>query len=272
MMKRLNAFLYPLFSAFLLAALFSVGGAQQQSRTQVSLSNRTILLFTAPPLGEPSQLISGDVLSVRVFGHPELSSEATIDERGMINLSFIDEVEAAGRTVEKLRGEILLRYQKFLRNPQLSVRLLESTQRESIAVYAVYDNRGHETRVYTSMMHADSLKFKWQVRSLRRDEFVLSFFSRDAFSDGKDTYEVKALLDMGESLSLGRAIKIHPTIVTAHNDPDLEIRLKVPLKALARIAQAGEVTVKLGDIGFKLRDNDLAALRFIVSHFSSATP
>ncbi|MDT4897621.1 MAG: polysaccharide biosynthesis/export protein [Acidobacteriota bacterium] len=271
-MKRLNAFLYSLFSTFMLAALFSVAGAQQQSSTQISLSNRTILLFTAPPPGKHSQLISGDVLRVRVFGHPELSSEATIDWRGMINLPFIDEVEAAGQTVEKLRSEILLRYQKFERNPQISVRLLEFTQRESVAVYAVYDNRGRETGVYTSMMRAGDLKFNWQARSLSRDNFILSFFSRDVFSDGKETYEVKALLDGGESLGLGRAIKIHPTIVTAHNDPDLEIRLKVPLTALARIAKAGEVTVQLGEIGFKLRENDLAALRFIVSHLSSAAP
>jgi hypothetical protein len=272
MMKRLNAFLLPLFSAFLSAASFSVAGAQQQSSTQGNISNRTILLFTAPPSGKQYQLMSGDVLSVRVFGHPELSSESPIDERGMINLPFIDEVEAAGRTVEKLRSEISLRFQKFEKNPQISVRLLESTQRESVAVYAVYDNRGRESGVYTSMMRAGDLKLNWRVKSLSRDEFVLSFFSRGSFSDGKDTYEVKALLESGESLSLGQAIKIYPMIVTAHNDPYLEIRLKVSLTALARIAKAGGVTMKLGDTGFQLRGNDLEALRFIVSHFSSAAP
>jgi Polysaccharide biosynthesis/export protein len=270
MMKRLKVFRHPLFSALLLAALFSVAGAQRQSSTQVSLSNRTILLFTAPPLGKQYQLMSGDVLSVHVFGHPELSSEAIIDGRGMINLPFIDEVAAAGRTVEKLRSEISLRFQKFERNPQISVRLLEFTQ--SVAVYAVYDNRGREAGVYTSIMRAGDLNSNWRIRSLSRDEFILSFFSRGSFSDGKDTYEVKALLDRGESLSLGRAIKIHPTIITAHNDPYLEIRLKVSLTALARIAKAGEVTMKLGDIGIKLRGNDLEALRFIVAHFSSSAP
>lgn len=271
-MKRLNVLFHSLFSAFLLAAWLSSAGAQQQSSPQVSLSNRTILLFTAPPLGKQYQLMSGDVLSVRVFGHPELSSEVTIDERGKINLPFIDEVEAAGLTLDKLRSDILLRYQKIERHPQLSVRLLESTQGASVAVYAVYDNRGRETGVYTSMMPGVNLKLKWQVKSLGRDEFVLSFYSRDTFSDGKDTYEVKALLDRGESLSLGRAVKIYPTIVTAHNDPYLEIRLKVSLTALVQMAKAGEVTVKLGDLGVKLRENDLAGLRFIVSHFSSAAP
>jgi hypothetical protein len=268
MMKRLKAFLHPLFSALLAAALFSVAVAQEQSGSRVSLSNRTVLLFNAPPLYKQKELSSGDVLSVRVFGHPELSSEAVIDERGMISLPFIEEVKASGLTPDKLRGEILLRLQKLLKNPQISVRPSELTPRESVAVYGVFDNRGRETGVYTSMMRAANLKFSWRISSSNRGEFILSFFSTDSFSDGKDTYEVRALLDNGESMGLGRAVKIFPTVVTAHNDPYLEVTLKVSLKALARVAKAGVVTIKLGDIEFKLRENDLAALRFIVSHFS----
>lgn len=271
-MKRLNAFLHPLFSAFLLAAMFSVAGAEQQNGPQVSLSNRTILLFIAPPPGKQYQLMSGDVLSVRVFGHPELSSEVIIDGRGMINLPFIDEMKATGQTVDELRGAISLSYEKLLRRPQISVRLSESTQRESAAVYAVYDRQGRETEIYTSMMRTGDWMVNWQVRSLGGGEFMMSFFSRDSFFDGRKTYEVKAVLGRGESLSLGKAVKISPTVVTAHNNPDLEVRLKVSLASLTRIARAGEVTMKLGDVEFKLRENELEALRFIASHFSSAAP
>lgn len=271
-MKRLKTFRHLMFSTILLAAVFSVVGAQQQTGPRISLSNRTILLFTAPPVGQHDQLMFGDVLSVRVFGHPELSSEVIIDERGMIILPFTDEVKAGGLTLDTLKNEILLRYQKYVRNPQIFVRRSESTQRESIRVYAVYDYRGNEKDVYTSMIPAAGAKFNWQVRSLRRDEFIISFFSNNSFSDGKDSYEVKALLDSGKSLSLGRGIKIFPSFVTAHNDPYLEVRLKVSLTALARIGKAGAVTMKLGEIGFKLRGNDLEALRFIVSHFSTDAP
>jgi hypothetical protein len=265
-MTSLKTLRRPLFPALMLVALFGAAVAEQQYSGEAPVSSRTIVLFKAPPAGAQYRLMPGDVLSVRVFGHSELSSEATIDDRGMVSLPFLDEVEAAGLTVENIRSEILLRLQRLLRNPQISVYLLESHRRETVAVYAEYDRRARETEVYTSMMSAGDLNFGWKVRSVSHDEFVLSFFSRDSFSDGRESYAVKALLDGGESVALGRAIKIRPTIVTAYNDPYLEIRLKVARPKLAQVAKATEVRIRLEDTEFKLRANDLEALRFMVEH------
>lgn len=256
----------PLFPALMLVVSFGAAGAEQQNSSDVTVSNRTVVLFKAPPAGAQYRLMPTDVLSVRVFGHPELSSDATIDERGMISLPFLDEVAAAGLTLERFRSEVLLRLQKLHKNPQISVYLRESSQRETVVVYAEYDKRGRETEVYTSMMAAGNLEFRWKVRSMGHDEFVLSFFSRNSFLDGRESYKVKALLDGGESFTLGRAIKIRPTIVTAYYDPSLEIRLKVPRPTLAQVAKAREVRIRLEDSEFKLRANDLEALRFMVAH------
>ena len=266
-MKSLKASQRPL-PTLLLFVLFGAAGAQQQNPSEVPVSNRTIVLFKAPPTGAQYRLMPRDVLSVRVFGHPEFSSDATIDDRGMISLPFLDEVEAAGLTVEKVKSEILLRLQRLQRNPQISVYPLESHQRETVAVYAEYDKRGRETEVYTSMMSAGDLNFRWKVRSVGRDEFVLSFFSRDYFSNGRESYEVKALLDGSESVTLGPAIKIRPTIVTAYNDPYLELRLKVARPTFAQVAKARRVRIRLEDIEFELRANDLEALRFMAEHFA----
>src|SRR4051812_29236721 len=108
-MKRLNLFLHPLLSAFLLVAWLCPCAARQQSCAKASPSDRMVLLFAAPPISQQYQLMSGDVLSVLVFGHTELSSEVIIGERGVISLPFIDDVPAAGRTVGELRSEIVLR-------------------------------------------------------------------------------------------------------------------------------------------------------------------
>lgn len=269
-MERLKTLLRYTCSAVLLATLFSTIGAQQ-SGSRDALSNRTVLLFATPPPGEPYQLRSGDVLSVRVFGRPDLSAEVTIDERGVISIPFIDDVEAAGRTVYQLKSEVVLRYQKILKRPLVSVRLVGFTKVGSVSVYAVHDNQGREVNVYTSLMSADNGRINWEVQSVGDGMFRLSFFS-NSFIDGRDKYEVTVMLDGGQSVSLGRAIKIHPTIVTAHNDPKIEVRLKVPLAALARTAQAGGATMKVGDRAFKVEGNSLEALRFIVSHFSTPAP
>lgn len=269
-MKGLKTFLRCICSVVLLTTLFSTIGAQQSSPRD-ALSNRTVLLFATPPPGEPYQLRPGDVLSVRVFGQPDLSSEVTIDERGVISIPFIDDVEAAGRTLDQLKNEVVLRYQKLLKRPMVSVRLVEFTKVESASVYAVHDNQGREVNVYTSMMSAENGRINWEIQSLGKGMFRLSFYSV-SFFDGRDKYEVTVMFDGGQSVSLGRAIKIHPTIVTAHNDPKIEVRLKVSLAALARTAQAREATMKIGDKAFKVEGNSLEALRFIVSHFSTPAP
>ena len=270
-MKRSHTFLRSLLSALLLTMLFNTTWAQQRISPQDSFSHRVVLLFAAPPPGERYQLRSGDALSVRVFGYPELTSEAIIDERGVISIPFIDAVEAAGHTVGELRSEIVLRYRKFVKNPQVSVRLLEFNRVERAGVYAVYDNLGRELSVYTSVMRAEDGRVKWEVKSLRGGEFRLSFFS-DSFFDGAEKYEVEALLDGSQSLRLGTAIKIRPTIVTAHNDPRPEVRLQVPLATLARVAKARDVKMRFGDRSFQVTSNDLEVLRFIVSHFSATAP
>jgi hypothetical protein len=268
MMKRLKTFPPYICSVVLLATLCSTIGAQQSGSRD---AHGGVLLFSTRPPGESDQLRSGDVLSVRVFGQPDLSAEVTVDERGVISLPFIDDVEAAGRTIAQLKNEVVLRYQKMLKRPQISVRVVEFTKTASVGVYAVYDNQGREVNIYTSMMNADGGRIKWEVQSLKDGMFRLSFFS-NSFIDGRDKYEVTVMLDDGHSVSLGRAIKIHPTVVTAHNDPQIEVRLKVPLAALARTAQAREATMKVGDKAFKVEGNSLEALRFIVSHFSTPAP
>lgn len=267
-MKRLKTFTLYICSVVLLATLFSTIGAQQNGPRD---AHRAVLLFATPPPGEPYQLRSGDVLSMRVFGRPELSAEVVVDERGVISIPFIDDVEAAGLTIAQLKNEVILRYQKMLKRPQISVRVVEFSKAASASVYAVYDNQGREVNVYTSMMSAENGRIKWEVQALKDGMFRLSFFS-NSFIDGLDKYEVTVMLDGGQSLSLGRAIKIRPTIVTAHNDPQIEVRLKVPLAALARTAQAREATMKIGDRAFKVEGNSLEALRFIVSHFSTPAP
>ena len=264
-MKRLKTFTLYICSVVLLATLFSTIGAQQSSPRD---AHRAVLLFATMPPGEPYQLRSGDVLSVRVFGQPDLSAEVTIDERGVIILPFIDDVEAAGRTIAQLKNEVILRYQKMLKRPLISVRVVEFNKAGSVGVYAVYDDQGREANVYTSMMSAENGRIKWEVQALKGGMFRLSFFS-NSFIDGRDKYEVTVMLDGGQSLSLGRAIKIRPTVVTAHNDPQVEVRLKVTLAALARTSQAREATMKVGDSAFKVEGSSLEALRFIVSHFST---
>lgn len=101
--------------------------------------------FTSParghrPTGLPSgrhwiyRVGSGDILSVIVFDHPELTLPAgpqrsavetgfQVATDGTINYPFIGSVQASGRQVEEIRGDIAQRLASFIPEPQVDVRV-----------------------------------------------------------------------------------------------------------------------------------------------------
>lgn len=89
---------------------------------------------TVPPSvvsASPQQLGAGDVLEIRVTDQDELTGEYEVGEDGQIRFPWIGSVEVAGRT----RGEIGQAIEAsladgWLRQPQVSVRVLERQNRE----------------------------------------------------------------------------------------------------------------------------------------------
>jgi len=73
----------------------------------------------------------GDVLDVRVFGQPDLNSMAEIDTDGNISsLPFLETpIRAQCRTDKEIQKEIAKAYAKYIRNPQVSVRISERKSR-----------------------------------------------------------------------------------------------------------------------------------------------
>lgn len=76
----------------------------------------------------------GDILSVIVFNHPELTLPAgpqrsaaesgfQVSSDGMITYPYIGAVQAAGRPVDQIRGEISQRLATFIPDPQVEVRI-----------------------------------------------------------------------------------------------------------------------------------------------------
>jgi len=77
----------------------------------------------------------GDMIDVRVFGHPEMSGERRVDTFGNIRLPFLEEMQAACLTEAQLAKAIEERYRKYLRAPQIDV-LIKDYQSQPVAVLA----------------------------------------------------------------------------------------------------------------------------------------
>lgn len=79
----------------------------------------------------------GDLLDVRIFGQPDLNSTAEVDSDGNISsLPFIEEpIPAKCRTEKQVQKDIALAYAKYLKKPQISVRIVGRNSRQPATVF-----------------------------------------------------------------------------------------------------------------------------------------
>jgi polysaccharide biosynthesis/export protein len=93
---------------------------------------------TTQPAGVDAQGIRnyllgpGDVLDVRVFGQPDLNAMVEVDSDGNLSsLPFLEApISAKCRTEKMVQKDIAAAYAKYLKNPQISVRITERKSRQ----------------------------------------------------------------------------------------------------------------------------------------------
>jgi polysaccharide biosynthesis/export protein len=119
--------------ACLLAGL--VHAQDQQSQTS---STGTPQSSSLDVQGIKSYLLGpGDVLDIRVFGQPELTSTVQVDSDGKLSsLPFLETpIPAKCRSEKQVQKDISTAYAKFINNPQVSVRISERNSRQPATVF-----------------------------------------------------------------------------------------------------------------------------------------
>src|SRR2546428_11262236 len=78
----------------------------------------------------------GDVLDVRVFGQSDLSSQVEVDADGNISsLPFLETpIRAQCRTDKEVQKDIATAYAKYIKNPQVSVRVVDRKSRQPATI------------------------------------------------------------------------------------------------------------------------------------------
>ncbi len=79
-----------------------------------------------PPAGQ-SIIAVGDVVNIRVYEQPSLSTDGKIRPDGRIAIPFIGEVVAAGKTPSALAQEIEAGLRQFIVTPKVTVNIATST-------------------------------------------------------------------------------------------------------------------------------------------------
>jgi polysaccharide export outer membrane protein len=127
---------------FLLVITFSLASfvavQAQEQEPQQSSSTGAVQSSPLDVQGLKSYLLGpGDVVEIRVFGQPDLSSTAQVDSDGNLSsLPFLEEpIPAKCRTEKAVQKDIAAAYSKLINNPQVSVRITERNSRQPATVF-----------------------------------------------------------------------------------------------------------------------------------------
>lgn len=78
----------------------------------------------------------GDEVTVKVLGEPQFDFVATIDENGAIEVPFFEQpIIAKCKTERELRTEVATLLGKYLRSPQMSLRITDRKSRPPATIY-----------------------------------------------------------------------------------------------------------------------------------------
>lgn len=79
----------------------------------------------------------GDVISIKALGEPSFDVEAmTVDEDGMIQIPYSDfPLTAKCKTERGLQAEVVQAWSKYLRKPQINLRVTQRNSRPPVSIY-----------------------------------------------------------------------------------------------------------------------------------------
>lgn len=96
----------------------------------------------------------GDKLYVSVWAQEDLSTEAVVQPDGMISLPLVNDVQAAGVTVNALRTELEEKYREFIFEPTVSVTVKEIKSLKIYILGEVTSPGEYELLTYTDVLQA----------------------------------------------------------------------------------------------------------------------
>jgi polysaccharide export outer membrane protein len=114
-----------------------VGAAVVIAQEDKSVAIRKTAVDTAAKDSRSGYLIGvADEIEIKVLGEPDFSGNFTVNEDGTLQLGFdVPPITAVCRTERELRGDVVAALKKYLRDPQVNVRVTEKRSRPPAVVY-----------------------------------------------------------------------------------------------------------------------------------------
>jgi polysaccharide biosynthesis/export protein len=127
-----------LFAVVLISLAVVVVYSQEPGQTTPSMPTSGASTGSVDNQGVKNYLLGpGDIVDVRVFGQPDLNAIAEVDSDGNISsLPFLEApIPAKCRTEKQIQKDIAAAYSKYIKGPQISVRITERKSRQPATVF-----------------------------------------------------------------------------------------------------------------------------------------
>ncbi len=138
--------------------------------------------FPAPVAAQDYILGAGDVLTISVYDHPDLTTTVRISGDGMIVLPLIGQVQAGERSLNQLREMVEVRLADgYIVNPQVSI-FMEEFRSRTVTILGEVEHPG----VYEIKGHTTFLELISQAGGLTKDAARQAFVNRRAAEEEGD--------------------------------------------------------------------------------------
>jgi polysaccharide export outer membrane protein len=194
------------------------------------------------------KLGSGDAVHVTVFQQPDLTTDARISEKGMLNVPLIGEVKLAGLTQAEAGTLIAneLKKGKYLKNPQVSVAVTTVRSRQ-VSVLGLVARPGRYPLEDTSNKLSDIIAAAGGIAAGGSETVTVL---RNGQSEKVDVLAKNFSLQNGDTVNVERApvFYIYGEVARAG-----AYRIEPNMTVMQAIAAGGGITPRGSDRRLKLR-------------------
>jgi len=207
-----------------------------------------LLALALPAFAQTDKLGVGDAVRVTVHQQPDLTTDARINERGVIAVPLIGEVKVAGLSQAEAAAAIGDSFKKgqYLKNPQVTVAITTVRSRQ-VSVLGAVARPGRYPLDDTSSQLADVIAAAGGISAAGGDTVMV-------MRDGKE--ERVPLLGKGYALKGGETINVERApVFYIHGEVARSgaYRIEPNMTVMQAIAAGGGVTPRGSDRRLKLR-------------------
>ncbi len=229
----------------------------------LKLSSFVILFVAAafaqtPPAASQGYLIGpGDVISIKALGEPSFDVEAlTVDEDGNVTIPYSDvPLAAVCKTERGLQADVIQAWSKYLKSPQISLRVTQRNSRPPVSVYGEVRGQAQQFNLTRRVHLLELISYAGGIDTEKSNGLIQVFRTRPPMcgeSDLADGWSLGANTGLNapskifnySSLSQGDAAS-NPEIISG----DIIVVAKAsPVYVIGEVIKPGEMNIPEGGL------------------------